>query len=284
MKRFFIKTLSIFLVGSAFISTSLGNCAKSVTIENVKAETLECIDNSFDNEIANDILDFEESEHLAQERIYDFLVSDCLLSKLEKNSLKIAMNSDFDFSDNFQEIEPIREKNILKSYQQSSSNNNLPVLSYNPSAPSTTLTGQVDGCSFIGLICNKEACISIYNVFAGFFNKQIMYKVSNSGSPLNLISEAFNTLKSIAVPSALVVGTIIAELTGFLSSLWAQFIALFTAGGLPGIILGSVIGLIGLACIATITAMIVFGYLGKGFAIGWKVHNIFWWESFHGYI
>lgn len=36
------------------------------------------------------------------------------------------------------------------------------------------------------------------------------------------------------------------------------------------------------SCIGTIVAMIVYGFLGKGFAIGWKIHNIFWWEWFCG--
>ena len=63
-------------------------------------------------------------------------------------------------------------------------------------------------------------------------------------------------------------------ITCALSSLWASFCALFSSGG-P-------IGLIGAACIGTIVAMIVYGFLGKGFAIGWKIHNIFWWEWFCG--
>lgn len=36
------------------------------------------------------------------------------------------------------------------------------------------------------------------------------------------------------------------------------------------------------ACIVTLVAMFVFEYLKKGFAIGWKVHNIFNWEWYCG--
>lgn len=38
----------------------------------------------------------------------------------------------------------------------------------------------------------------------------------------------------------------------------------------------------GAACIGTVVSMIVYGNLGKGFAVGWKIHNIFWWKWFCG--
>jgi hypothetical protein len=43
-----------------------------------------------------------------------------------------------------------------------------------------------------------------------------------------------------------------------------------------------IIGLVGAACIGTLVAMIVFGFLGKGFAVGWKIHADFSWEWFCG--
>jgi hypothetical protein len=49
-----------------------------------------------------------------------------------------------------------------------------------------------------------------------------------------------------------------------------------------GFIVGMIIGLVGAACIGTLVAMIVFGFLGKGFAVGWKIHADFSWEWFCG--
>ncbi len=43
-----------------------------------------------------------------------------------------------------------------------------------------------------------------------------------------------------------------------------------------------IISLVGAACIGTLVAMIVFGFLGKGFAVGWKIHADFSWEWFCG--
>lgn len=80
------------------------------------------------------------------------------------------------------------------------------------------------------------------------------------------------------------INDIIATITGAASSIWVNFCSLFTAGGPVGIIIGLVIGLLGAAFIGTLIAMIVYGYLSKGFAIGWKMHSIrVWnWEWFCG--
>ena len=75
---------------------------------------------------------------------------------------------------------------------------------------------------------------------------------------------------------------VIAKITSALSTLWAEFCALFTAGGPLGFIVGMIIGLVGAACIGTLVAMIVFGFLGKGFVVGWKIHADFSLEWFCG--
>lgn len=161
----------------------------------------------------------------------------------------------------------------------------LPILPYNANNISSSIGGKVDGCVFFGILCSKDACINLYNAFAGWTNKQVMYQVSGSGSPFKIIVEAFKTLATttaIGAAFATVVAGAIATVTGALSSVWASFCALFAAGGPIGIILGLIIGLIGAACIGTVVSMIVYGYLGKGFAVGWKIHNIFRWEWFCG--
>lgn len=112
-----------------------------------------------------------------------------------------------------------------------------------------------------------------------------MYQASGNGSPFKIMIEAFKTLSAataIGTALATLVAGVIATVTGALSSVWTSFCALFTSGGPTGVILGLIIGLIGAACIGTVVSMIVYGYLGKGFAVGWKIHNIFQWEWFCG--
>lgn len=74
------------------------------------------------------------------------------------------------------------------------------------------------------------------------------------------------------------INTLIATITGAVSGIWTAFASLFTAGGPIGILIGLVVVLLGAACIGTIVAMIAYGYLGKGFAIGWKMYTIWVWD------
>ncbi len=73
------------------------------------------------------------------------------------------------------------------------------------------------------------------------------------------------------------INALIGTITAAVSKIWFSFTALFTAGGPVGVICAATIALLGVACISTIVAMIVYGYLGKGFAIGWKTPTIFPW-------
>lgn len=57
---------------------------------------------------------------------------------------------------------------------------------------------------------------------------------------------------------------------------------MFSSNGPVGKIVGLIIALVGIACIATFATMLVMGYFGKGFAGGWKVYNIFDWKWYCG--
>lgn len=161
----------------------------------------------------------------------------------------------------------------------------LPILNCDANNISASISGKVDGVDFFGILCSKDACINLYNAIANWANNQIAYRASGSSSPAKIIVEAFRTLATttaIGAALATIIAGVIGTITGALSSLWAEFCALFAAGGPIGVIIGLIIGLIGAACIGVIVAMIVYGYLGKGFAIGWKIHHIFRWEWFCG--
>ena len=139
----------------------------------------------------------------------------------------------------------------------------LPILPYHSESVSSSFGGKIDGCDFFGILCSKDACVNIYDVLAGFLNNQMVYRASGSGTPFEVIFAAFNALSTVtaagAAAAALISG-VIAKIT----------------------IVGMIIGLVGAACIGTLVAMIVFGFLGKGFAVGWKIHADFSWEWFCG--
>lgn len=181
-------------------------------------------------------------------------------------------------SSNEVDIEEIPEKTTEEEICK------LPTVPCDSNKISTSANGKVNGVDFFGLLCSKDACANLYNAFAGWINKQAMYQSGNGITPFKIITEAFKDLSLVAgtaiIGAAVLtkINAIIGTMTGAVSNIWASFTSLFTAGGPIGILIGLVITLLGAACIGTIISMIVYGYLGKGFAIGWKMHTIWVWD------
>lgn len=106
-----------------------------------------------------------------------------------------------------------------------------------------------------------------------FLNNQVMYTVSKTKGPVGLVIEALKTLTPVTF------ATVTATLISYFSGIWNSFISLFSAVAGPiGWIVGAIIALIGAACISALVTMFIMGYQKKGFAVGWKVHNLFNWE------
>ena len=99
-----------------------------------------------------------------------------------------------------------------------------------------------------------------------------MYGASGIKGPASMIIETLLTLTPALVT------TVISALVGYFTELWSSFCSLFTSGGPIGILVGLIIGLVGAACIVTLVTMFVMGAQGKGFAVGWKVYNLFNWK------
>lgn len=152
----------------------------------------------------------------------------------------------------------------------------LPILEYNSSNVTSTVGGKVDGVNFVGIIANRDSCIGLYNTVARFLNNQVMYGASGIKGPASMIIETLLTLTPALVT------TVISALVGYFSGLWSSFCSLFASGGPIGIVVGLIIGLVGAACIATLVTMFVMGAQGKGFAVGWKVYNLFNWKWYCG--
>lgn len=172
----------------------------------------------------------------------------------------------------------------------SSNIDTLPIKSYDESNVTATTYHTFGDCAFLGIYASKDACINVYNIFAGWANDQLTYTASGSGSPLNSVVEALKVAAAASATTALgitataAIASAISAVTGYLGSIWAGYIAMFTSAGAVGIIIGLIVTLLGLACIAVIASMIVFGYLGKGYAVGWKIYNLFHWEWYNGII
>lgn len=250
------------------------------------------IDNLFVSDKISKVSDLDANINVKSKKLYSDLEFSAASDAVRINNKLVSNNfTDIYFEDGGNGGSAGMGNNDETSTKESEKTNEneeeyeLPILAYNAKNISTSISGQIDGCSFFGLLCSKDACINLYNAFAGWINNQIVYSASGSGSPFKIIAESFKTLAVAAAvgssQDAIAAGAI-GIITCALSSLWASFCALFSSGGPIGLIIGLVIGLIGAACIGTIVAMIVYGFLGKGFAIGWKIHNIFWWEWFCG--
>lgn len=153
----------------------------------------------------------------------------------------------------------------------------LPIYNYDQNHVTSTTNGTLDGVFFLGIIASRDACINFYNVIANFLNNQVMYSASGTKGPVRIIIESLKVL----APATM--ATVTAALISYFSGIWNTFISMFSAPAGPiGWIVGSIIALIGGACISTLVAMFIMGYQKKGFAIGWKVHNIFNWEWYCG--
>lgn len=161
----------------------------------------------------------------------------------------------------------------------------LPILSYDRNNMMFSMHGKYDNCNFFGIYCSKDACINLYNAFANFANNMVMYSASGSGSPLKLIVQTIKTITAYTLTGATLAAALsgkIATITGALTKLWATFLAGFTSKDVVSIIISFVIFLIDVGCISIIVTMIIYGYLKKGFALGWKIHSWLNWEWIQG--
>ena len=103
-----------------------------------------------------------------------------------------------------------------------------------------------------------------------------IYSASGIKGPVGII-----VYLKVLVPSTM--AAVITALISYFSGIWNTFISIIFAAADPiGWIIGSIIPLIGAACIIIFVTMFIMNYQKKGFAIGWKVHNIFNWEWYCG--
>lgn len=153
----------------------------------------------------------------------------------------------------------------------------LPIYNCDQNHVTNTINGTLDGIFFLGIMVSRDACINFYNVIANFLNNQVTYSASGVKGPVAMIIEYLKLL----APATM--ATVTSALIFYFSGLWNTFISMFSAAaGSIGWIVGAITALIGAACISTLVTMFIMGYQKKGFAVGWKVHDIFNWEWYCG--
>ena len=154
----------------------------------------------------------------------------------------------------------------------------LPIYNCYQNHVTNTINGTLEGIFFLGIMVSRDACINFYNVIANSLNNQVTYSASGVKGPVAMIIESLKLLAPAAT-----MATVTSALTFYFSGLWNTFISMFSvAAGPIDWIVGAITALIGAACISTLVTMFIMGYQKKGFAVGWKVHDIFNWEWYCG--
>lgn len=202
----------------------------------------------------------------------------------QKDVINCASNLNKDVNNKFISVVSNSSDDKTISDASNKETDKFPIHSYNATNISTYINGEVGGKKFIGIAASKDACVAFYNTVARWLNNMAFYKASGIKGPAGIIYETVKTLTLVAGGTALAtaITSVVSSITTYFIGLWAQFISLFTAGGPIGILVGIIISIIGAACVGTLVTMFIFGYLQKGFAVGWKIHNIFKWEWYCG--
>ena len=228
----------------------------------------------------------KENNALHTELIYDLshsLVNDKPIIRddvINSNITDIVINHDYGDTGGSKVDDDSKSDSDNNSKTDNTQNEKLdllPIYNYDQNHVTSTTNGTLDGVFFLGIMASRDACINFYNVIANFLNNQVMYSASGTKGPVGIIIESLKVL----APATM--ATVTAALISYFSGIWNTFISMFSAPAGPiGWIVGSIIALIGAACISTLVAMFIMGYQKKGFAIGRKVHNIFNWEWYCG--
>lgn len=167
----------------------------------------------------------------------------------------------------------------------SSSTGKFPILSYDATAVSMYVNGELDGVTFVGIAVPKDTCVAFCDTVAGRLNDMAFYNAMGIKSPAGMIYELIATLSAVTGSAlATAIANAIASITEYFAGLWKGLVALITSKDVISIVIGAIILLVGAVCIAIMAKMFVYGFLRKGFATGWKVRGFLSWNWYDGEI
>lgn len=161
-------------------------------------------------------------------------------------------------------------------------NNLLEIKPVNESNISVSLAGSIQGQSFFGIMCSKDACITVYNAIANRANNRVTDETSGESYTLGgiifkAIREAAELTKIGATISVLITKTY-NTLVSYFSSIIKLLINTIRNSVRYLKIIATIVVLIGVSIIVVLVFMIVYGLREMGFYAGWFIYNIFDWR------
>ena len=156
---------------------------------------------------------------------------------------------------------------------------NLP---YTESNVAYATSGKLDNANFFGIICTPDMCISMYNKFAEWINNRCAYAAAGSKTPFEAMRDIIISFASSGVFTAIVIEKVVKQIVRYLTGFLDGFFGLFASLSPIAIALGIIISLIAAVSVYVFAKMLIYGYMRKGFAIGWKVYSLFNWSWYNG--
>lgn len=205
--------------------------------------------------------------------------------KFEENAT-LNVNNNLNIQNNLVNIDISRLNESGSSVNSNSTQKNYDInfehKSYNENEIYYSINGKLNNINFLGVYCSKDLFISFYNLVAGWLNNLAINGASQSKGIVNIIWEVIKTLTTYTIVPGTIIASSISKISTYLSSLWSSFVSLFSTGGILGVVVAIIIIFISTSCIGILIAMFIFGYLGTGFAVGFLIHHLLWWEWIYG--
>ena len=124
-----------------------------------------------------------------------------------------------------------------------------------------------------GIAASADACKFVYNLLTGFMLNQVRKQTEGAPTAFEVVIKSILATIETITPGTVAVAK--AQLMSIFSPILAWFCSLFTTCGVPGIIFGTIIALVGISCLAVIVSMFICGMFGWSFAIGWRYRSFF---------
>lgn len=296
----FVLTLSSLLTlapQNNFNNNNIYFTKKSVDEEEQLSQILDYAKSNYNFE--NYDLTSDETDSILKKHLYDFNVNNHLIDNDEITILDsvLSFDSDFNYNSELENKFNYSETNLTSSFNtytvlnnkfslnvdidvsggQGRSNTNenqelLPIHAYNANEINCLANGEIYNKPFIGIKVSKDACISFYNTISKFLNRQAMYIHDNVKGHVSMIMEIIKTVTPVTFSVAS------KKLTTYFASMFSEFVTLFTSKDPVSFVIGIIISLVAIGCIAIMVKMYICGYLKRGFAIGWAIYSIWDWR------
>lgn len=206
------------------------------------------------------LINFEGNKYLINENY----TKDQVSSNLIINNTYNEINHPSDSSNS----SPIKNENFNPNDYK------LPMYSYNEENMYGIINSKLDGTFFLGLIISSDACIFFYNKIVSFINNKVASYTFKTDDML------FQLIELLLCSAPLGIGALASQVFTYFNSVIESILALITTHP----IFAFIILVVAIAIIYLLVNIFIAGYHQCGYAIGFKIHNLFNWEYFDGEI